>query len=947
MPNVDLLDRVQAAAGWFAVVGIKGKKNVRQVLVATREEVDKVSAEFVEQQRNVFFGCAKYKTDANRTKENVQSIKCFWLDIDCGAAKAQVNAKTGRPDGYIDQTAGLNALKQFCTVIGLPRPLLVNSGRGIHVYWPLTQPVTREEWEPVANRLNELCVIHNLYVDASVFEVARVLRIPGTLNFKDEPPSPVEIISDCADVEYVPFRDLLGVKEVTNIAASAHQELSELAKSLLSNTTLSFSRIMRKSANGEGCAQLLHIYQNQDAITEPLWWDALSVAHLCVDRSTAIHKISEKYTNYSFEETETKASNTKGAHHCATFEKHNPGGCAGCPWKGRIKTPLSLGREVIRPEQEAKESTTLEKDGTYIIPKYPTPYFRGQNGGVYKMPAKSDEEAEPICVYEHDIYVVKRMRDPVEGELALIRLHLPKEEVVEFTVPLAIVAVKESLRTALARKGVAGLPYQMNELTTYIMIFVKELQYKIKAEIMRTQFGWAEGDSKFVIGSREITKDGTFHSPPSSVTAQIAESMVPCGTLEKWKEVFNMYAKPGLEPHAFAALTAFGAPLLKFTGQNGAIINLIHKSSGTGKSTVLYMCNSVYGHPVKLAAIWKDTLAARMIHLGVMNNLPFTMDEMTNTEPKDFSTLAYSMSQGRGPNRAKSQSNEMRLNNTTWQTLSLASSNASFYEKLGIHKASPDGELMRLIEYQIEPSDIIEPSVAKHMFDHQLMENYGMAGDIYCNHLLGNLEESVSGLLAVQAKIDKEMRLTNRERFWSAILACNITGGLIARNLNLIDYDMKAIYQWAVNDMLKDIRLDVTPPVSEVSGVIGSYVNRCMQNMLVVNDDVDQRTRMATLPMMEPRGPLLIRFEPDTNKLFLSANEFRKDCVESQVHYKDVLQQLKAKGIFLGAAVKRMSKGMKMSTPGVYALTFDCANSDFIDMNSLLPASGDSADRGG
>ena len=76
MPNVDLLDRVQAVDGWFAVVGIKGKKNVRQVLVATREEVDKVSAEFVEQQRNVFFGCAKYKTDANRTKENVQSIKC-------------------------------------------------------------------------------------------------------------------------------------------------------------------------------------------------------------------------------------------------------------------------------------------------------------------------------------------------------------------------------------------------------------------------------------------------------------------------------------------------------------------------------------------------------------------------------------------------------------------------------------------------------------------------------------------------------------------------------------------------------------------------------------------------------------------------------------------------------------------------------------------------------
>ena len=200
MPNVDLLNRVQAADGWFAVLGIKGKSNVRQVLVETREEVDKVSAEFVEQKRNVFFGCAKYKTGTNRKKENVQSVKCFWLDIDCGETKAQVNEKTGRPDGYIDQATGLGDLKRFCSLIGLPRPMLINSGRGIHVYWPLTEPVTREEWEPVANRLNELCVLHNLYVDASVFEVARVLRIPGTFNFKDEPPSPVEVISDCEEI---------------------------------------------------------------------------------------------------------------------------------------------------------------------------------------------------------------------------------------------------------------------------------------------------------------------------------------------------------------------------------------------------------------------------------------------------------------------------------------------------------------------------------------------------------------------------------------------------------------------------------------------------------------------------------------------------------------------------------------------------------------------------
>lgn len=161
MQNVDLLSTVQPADGWFAVLGIKGPRDVRQVFVATREEVDAQAAKFVSQKRNVFFGVAKYATNENRLKDNVKALRSFWVDIDCGPSKAEVNEKTGRPEGYIDQAAGLAALRGFCKLVGLPRPLLVNSGRGIHAYWPLTRDITRQEWEPVAARLNSLCVTHN------------------------------------------------------------------------------------------------------------------------------------------------------------------------------------------------------------------------------------------------------------------------------------------------------------------------------------------------------------------------------------------------------------------------------------------------------------------------------------------------------------------------------------------------------------------------------------------------------------------------------------------------------------------------------------------------------------------------------------------------------------------------------------------------------------------
>jgi hypothetical protein len=416
--------------------------------------------------------------------------------------------------------------------------------------------------------------------------------------------------------------------------------------------------------------------------------------------------------------------------------------------------------------------------------------------------------------------------------------------------------------------------------------------------------------------------------------------MEPKGTFEKWKEVFNMYNKPGLEPNAFAALTAFGSPLLKFTGMSGAIINVIHRSSGSGKSTALYMCNSVYGHPKEMTSIWKDTFNAKMHRLGVMNNLPNTIDEITNTSPMEFSDLAYSISQGRGKDRMKSQSNEMRINNTKWQNMTLASSNASFYEKLGAAKDSPDGESMRLLEYQIEPTTIISVAEGKAMFDHQLMENYGHAGEIYCSWLVQNLEEAKQLVKDIQAKIDKEIKITSRERFWSATAACNIAGGLISRHLGLHDYDMKLVYSWLLG-VLNEMREDVKPPQSSPITIIGEFINIHMANALVVNGEIDSRSSLSPLPLLEPKGELLIRYEPDTKDLFIAANQFRAYCVHVQINYKDTLAHLKDMGVFIEAMNKRLSKGMKMVSPAVRVLRFNTANFEHIQMDTLIPENED------
>ena len=922
---MDLLNTVQPSTGWFCVLGIKGDE-IRQHLIETREEVDKLVENFVASGWNVYFGVAKFATNENRTKANVHLLKSFWVDIDCGESKAVANPETGKPSGYLDQATGLQALKDFCEKIGLPDPIVVNSGRGIHAYWPLTEEVTREEWEPVAKRLRDLCITHNFYADNSVTtDAARILRVPGTYNFKDNPPTQVEVMEEAEPTAITELRSILGVKEDMEMAPK--REMSELSKSLMSNYTSVFTKIMVRK---DSCQQLLSCYRERENLAEPRWFNALSIAKFCSDKDKAIHKLSQGHPDYDPATTEEKIEHIKGPHGCVEFEKSNPGGCAGCPHKGRIKSPISLGREVLEADEE--DNTVVvsgddsgEEDKIHIIPKYPDPYFRGKNGGVYLSPPEDGEDA--ICIYEHDLYVVKRMRDPDRGDMVVIKVHLPADGIRQFTIEAAMMSKLSDLASELSRHGVISLgKKKADAVAMYIAMSTRNLQYLKKAEIMRTQFGWADNDSKFILGDREVTADGIYHSPPSHVTEQMASFVHKSGTLERWKEIFKLYGREGMESRAFAALSAFGSPIFKFTGQSGALISLVNAESGTGKSTILYMVNSVYGDPKRLCGQPKDTLNALYTKMGILNNLCYTQDEVTNMPGKVFSDFVYGISQGKGKDRLTSNA-ELRRNIALWQLLGLITANVSSYDKVAAFKDSADGELMRIIEYTIDPDTVIGVDEGKQAFSVDLMTNFGHAGEIYLTYLVSNLEEVKQAVESIQKKIDSELKLTQRERFWSAIVAANIAGGLIARKTGLIDWDIKRLYDWASN-MIQDLRHDVRPPASSGVAVLGDYLNTYINHTVVCDDGVDLRTNKPALPKMEPRNDLLNRMEPDTNKVFLTNRHFKKYCAEHQIHYKDVLKTLKAEGYFLGTMNKRLSKGMKITTPPVNCLCFDMKDSE-------------------
>jgi hypothetical protein len=158
MADVRLLEAVvPSEEGFYCVLGLKNGTHHSQTHHKTIQEVEAEADRLVANGADVFFGCGKFITDENRDAANCGLMKSFFLDIDCGEDKAKPD-KRGRIRGYIDQATGMQALKELCKTLNLSRPTVVNSGRGWHVYWPLTEAVPKDKWLPVAETFKAKCL---------------------------------------------------------------------------------------------------------------------------------------------------------------------------------------------------------------------------------------------------------------------------------------------------------------------------------------------------------------------------------------------------------------------------------------------------------------------------------------------------------------------------------------------------------------------------------------------------------------------------------------------------------------------------------------------------------------------------------------------------------------------------------------------------------------------
>jgi hypothetical protein len=940
MKALEFIDLVVPRGGTYCIVGINPVTKIpTQRFTSDLNEVQKYLDSINQDTTNTYFALSSFKDGSSRKQSNVQEIKSFFLDIDISDDPEKVASKKA----YADKALALNIASNFINENGLPLPMVVDSGGGWHLYWVLDTAMSVEQWQPIAEMFKQLCIQSDLHIDPAVpADSARVLRVVGTNNIKYGVDA--NLLTGIAIPDPIPLtqfesplRDAckaLGITARAPKAKTVHIPLDEATKQLLGYKDSKFSTIAKRSLLGDGCMQIKEMLVNPNGVSYDMWCNGLAVANRCVDGETAIHKLSKGHNDYNEQATIEKSAEFTGGRRCDRFIIDNPDGCKGCKHQGNIGSPIQLG--IFVPESTATQilldapithngaEPVVEAPIKINIPKINSPFYRGINGGIYThgKPAEGAEGAtEDILVYAHDLFVMKRIKDGDSGEVILFNLILPMDGLIEFVLPLTHVCSPDKLREGLAFHGITAGKKRMELIMAYIMNANEALQKHVKLELSRTQFGWHDSDTVFVLGKREISATGMRYSPPSVATSALAPHMDPKGSYEIWKTVGETLSRPGWERHQIAALVAFGSPIMKFTGEHGLLINCINKDSGTGKTLVQHWVNSVYGNTTHMMMRKSDTIAAKTHQTGVLCHLPVCTDEITNMVALDLSDLAYGFAEGRGRQRMESGANKLRVNNTFWSTIGLASANASMADKITVSKSTAEGELMRIFELEFTKPEELDADYAQSIVS-QLSQNYGHAGELYIKSIVAELPHVKALLAKVKKKINKLLKSQSKERMWVAAFSAMITGGYIARQLGIINWDIEKLTTLLIQLAIGK-RQEVSDEQLDFGGVLGDFLSENKGAILQINGIKDARSGLSNAPIFNPNVRIVARVEPDTKRLYIVRSVFKDYCVKRQIPFTESLAG-NIEGVkFLGIEKLRIMRGTGIDAPAAPTLKFE------------------------
>jgi hypothetical protein len=740
--------------------------------------------------------------------------------------------------------------------------------------------------------------------------------------------------------------------------SSADKADMDNAKGNENKYTYKFANILVKTAQGSGCAHIDKAIRKPDELSYPEWTHALSIAKRCdtdgVVGLPAIHLISKGYSAYDANETEKIASSIEYPHLCTTFDSDCPGLCEGCPNNGKIKSPITLCRElklaesdevevqgyaeveedddfyderadeapVESPDAESKDvqeakpkkESVLEK---IKIPTYPDKYVRPEGGGVAKVMHDKEGNREEIIICPDNLYVKKRMLD-IDGPCYEIAHTSDYEGERTFVASQKDLMSTESFRATLNSNDVLVLPSTQKELMEYIGAWITKLKPEGPPIKVKSQFGWTENGKSFVVGDKEIFANRIEHNPAGSRTAQYVSMFDKKGTLEQWKDLAKFYNKPGFEQHQYMFGLSFGSPLMEFmSGIAGCIYNLNSPETGIGKTTGMWGGASVWGNHKKLVLIGKDTPNSAWNRAEVLKNLPLYIDEVSNYKPEAASDFCYAISDGVQKNRMSNRGeNAERYRGEPWSLNCGTTGNNSIRDIAGQYRSSPKGEAGRVTDYTATKllhgaKDTLE---ANDLND-QLAENYGHAGPLFIQHVIRNRASVKQLVLDTRTDLVKALNAEPQERFWIAQGATVYSGCVVAKEIGLIDWDLDKLWKWIIK-MIKAQRANLVGMDMDIEDIISQFYMDHARSILRITSTANasdpELQNIIPISLQDmPNYRFVARHETDTHRLFIRIPPFKKWLADRKYTFESVKALIfeKMEGKY---GKKRMGTGTKM-----------------------------------
>ena len=883
------LSCILPSEGYYCATVISGdiRKNI------FRDSIEALSAvirEYDDAGYTVYHACATYREIGNGRKQvNVRRIRALWLDIDCGP---------GKP--YANQNDAFGALAQFCQVTGLPEPVVVGSGMGLHCYWPFVEELGYAEWKPLADGLKQTCREHGLAANSSrTADAASVLRTPGTHWRKDGGERLVQV-GNLVQYPVADFGVLLqNDRGGPDLRVEPHRAGRESGSFQPAEQLPSILRRPRRDIGAsiggdfpdcsfrtlsDRCLQVQAFYRSGD-ITEPEWHAHAGLAARCSDGEVEFHACSKNdFPAYNYAEAQRKldtaGASTTGATTCKRFDDVNPGVCTSCPQRGKINSPISLGAEQQRRAVSRNDAPSSGVDGATDVRGHdgPSSIACTPNGQVVWCTEDPDGKPEYKKLLDAPAGLKGvQIGEADKGAHSYTFWHYaPHEGWKTFNLP-AVAVFGSSGIAQFAEKGVTVHQPLMffsalrEAVDTYKRVKAMEIKYD--------QFGWKDGETKFLCGDR-LYGAGTYESVSVSKVADGRVKYlqpVSTGSLGEWRSAATSFFKPGFEAQALTLVAGLAAPLISFIdrSEGGIFLHLFSAASGAGKSLGLMASCSIYGLEKGLRLIKGDTPVAKAIAMGVLCNLPIIYDEIMDQDPEAIRKQVDVFRDGRDRSRG-TVDGTIRQVQSSWTTVQISAGNGSLFDLLSTD--GTDAPVFRVFE--IEPR---LPSGTDAAYGNrirkQLLDNAGHAGDIYLRYLT-----SPRVVDWVKARLDRRIEdvwdqlgpvRDQRQRIRVHFLACLWVACDVVTGIGLLEFDVGRIMAYAFQEMDRMVSgtSEQKDAIAQAPDLLGRFLNEHIGEVLTVAEPF-RHGKQCSVMGRPPLRRVIMRHELASSRLLIAVKPF-------------------------------------------------------------------------